>query len=196
MTTRELYTKARVEALQRDCFYFFCIKVIGYLFPQDLISANILYLEAMCKAMQDVYDGTTSRLLITIPPRHLKSSSAAVALPAFVLGHKPSWEILVISYGEDLLRVHSDQFRQIITSKWYRALFPQVKIRDGQNRADEIVITQGGRRKAASVQGSITGRGAHLVIMDDMMKADDINSEVNRERAKTIYRETIPLSSE
>ena len=76
-------------------------------------------------------------------------------------------------------------------SDWYQALFPNVKIRKGQNRADEIVTTKGGRRKASSVQGSITGRGAHLVIMDDMMKADDIHSEMNRERAKTIYRETI-----
>lgn len=191
MKTREQQERARLRALLRERLDFFCIKVLGQLFPEDLASANIPYLEAMCRAMQDVLEGITPRLLITIPPRHLKSTCAAAALPAFVLGHHPNWEIFVISYGEDLLRVHSDQFRQVIMSDWYRALFPKVRVRKGQNRADEIVTTKGGRRKASSVQGSITGRGAHLVIMDDMMKADDIHSDTNRERAKTIYRETI-----
>lgn len=183
--------KQRIAALQRSNFYMFVIRVLNQLYGNELKSLDIQYLEAMCKAMQDVMEGRKSRLLITIPPRHLKSTCAAVALPAFVLGHHPNWEIMVISYGEQLLSVHSDNFRQVLASSWYKNLFHNVTIRKGQDRADEIVTTKGGRRKAVSTQGSITGRGANLVIMDDMMKADDIHSDNKRELAKQVYRETI-----
>lgn len=187
MTTR----KQQAQAALRKNFYLFVLKVLYQLYDDDLTSLEINYLEAMCRAIQDVVEGRTPRLLITIPPRHLKSTCAAVALPAFVLGLFPNWEIMVVSYGDDLLKIHSDQFRQILASAWYKRLFPNVSIRRGQDRADEIVTTRGGRRKAVSLQGSITGRGVDLVIMDDMMKADDIHSDTKREQAKQVYRETI-----
>lgn len=194
MTTRELYEARhgrRKQAVVRTNFYFFTLQVMHQLFPDELTSRNIPYLEAMCHAIQDVIEGRTPRLLITIPPRHLKSTCVAVALPAYVLGLHPNWEIMVLSYGDELLKVHSDQFRQVIASGWYKTVFPELKIKPGQNRADEIVTTKGGRRKATSLQGAITGRGAHLVIMDDLMKADDIHSETRREQVRQVYEGTI-----
>jgi len=114
--------KLQAQAAYRQNFYLFVLRVLEELFPSELNHLNIEYLEAMCRAIQDVMEGRTSRLLITIPPRHLKSTCACVALPAFILGHHPEWEVMVISYSDDLLRVHSEQFRQIINSRWYRRL--------------------------------------------------------------------------
>lgn len=195
MTTRELWEGAHLKrasrALLATNFYFFTGRVMRQLFPGQMTTGNIHYLEAMCRAIQDVLEGRSSRLLVTLPPRHLKSTCAAVALPAFALGLFPTWEIMVISYGEDLLRVHSDQFRRIITSSWYQKLFPHVRIKKGQDRANEIVLTKGGRRKAVTARGGITGHGVDLAIMDDMMKADDIHSDTMREQVRQLYRETI-----
>lgn len=187
MTKRKLQARAAI----RQNFYLFVLRVLHELYPGELTSYNIGYLEALCRALQDVVDGRTRRLLGTVPPRHLKSTCGSVALPAFMLGHHPYWEILLLSYGDDLLGVHSEQFRQVIRSLWYQAAFPGVEIRKGQDRASEVVTTAGGRRKAVSIQGGITGRGADVVIMDDMMKADDIHSDTMRERAKQVYRGTI-----
>src|SRR5215471_387137 len=66
------------------------------------------HLEAMAAALADVINGKSRRLIITVPPRSLKSICASVALPAFVLGHDPSRNIICVSYSEYLSRKHGN----------------------------------------------------------------------------------------
>jgi hypothetical protein len=49
-----------------------------------------------------VREGKIRRLIINLPPRHLKSLLASIAFPAWCLGHDPSAQILSVSYGQDL----------------------------------------------------------------------------------------------
>ena len=71
------------------------------------------HLEAMAWRLQCVLDGDIKRLLITMPPRSLKSIFASVALPAFALGHDPSKRIVCVSYAEDLAAKHARDCRVI-----------------------------------------------------------------------------------
>ena len=139
----------------------------------------------MCHALEEVRTGSTRRLVITIPPRHLKSIATAVAYPAYLLGHDPGCKILVASYSLDLARKHSDDFRTILESDWYCRLFPQTRITPRGTRGEEIRTTSGGVRKAVSTGGAVTGFGADYVIVDDLLKAQDAASDTERERAKT-----------
>ncbi len=129
-------------------------------------------------------EGQCDRLVITIPPRHLKSICAAVALPAWLLGQDPGCRILVASYGLNLARKHSEDFRAILESAWYRALFPRTRIAERGARQDEIVTTRRGFRKAVSLGGAAMGFGADVVIIDDLLKAEDATSGSDTERAR------------
>ena len=60
------------------------------------------------------------RLIITVPPRNLKSMTASVAFPAFVLGHDPTKRIVCASYSQDLSAKHARDFRAVVDSAWYR----------------------------------------------------------------------------
>ncbi|MDB5660461.1 MAG: phage uncharacterized protein [Cypionkella sp.] len=175
-----------VDALARGSFFAFTWKVFQTLHPDpaDAFIPN-WHVEAMCHALEDVRIGPTRRLVITVPPRHLKSIATAVAYPAFLIGRQPGCKVLVASYSLDLARKHSDDFRTILECDWYRRLFPQARINPRGTRGEEIRTTAGGVRKAVSTGGAVTGFGADYVIVDDLLKAQDAASDTERERAKT-----------
>ena len=106
-------------------------------------------------------------------------------------GHEPEAKIMVASYSQDLARHHSNQTRTLMESEWYRKDFPDTRISDRGNRALEIETTAGGVRKAVSVQGSITGFGADIIIVDDCMKADEAKSAVERQNLRDWFDNTL-----
>jgi predicted phage terminase large subunit-like protein len=180
----------RADALRRGNFYFFVIAAFEILHP-GVSLAKEPYLQAMCWQLQEVAEGRKTRLLVTVPPRHLKSVCASVALVAWMLGQEPSLKVIVASYGEDLARRHATDFRKVMGSAMYRRLFPATKIDPRSNRADEMRTTRGGGRKAVSLGGAVTGFGADVIIIDDLMKAQDALSERKREEVREYFEQTL-----
>ena len=111
--------------------------------------------------------GGVTRLIINEPPRSLKSHLAAVAFPAYVLGHNPSTQIICASYGQDLANKHSMDCRTVMASEWYRGLFP-TRLSPQKQSVQEFLTTQNGFRLATSVGGVLTGRGADYIIIERM----------------------------
>lgn len=181
MNRREAY-----NALLRSDFSFFLRAVFGTLNPGEIFKDN-WHIDAMCHSLSRVRQGHSKRLLITIPPRHLKSITVSVAFPAWVLGRDPTQKFLVSSYGSDLAVKFSRDFKLIIESTWYRAAFPSLGV-PHRSSDGEITTRQGGGRKAVSVGGATTGFGADYIIVDDLMKAADATSPALRDAAIDYYR--------
>jgi predicted phage terminase large subunit-like protein len=133
------------------------------------------------KFMQDVEDGKNPRLLLQMPPRHGKSTIASIEFPAWMLGHHPEWEVIVCSYAETLALDFSRAVRTRVRDKEYKALFPDTKLdRDNQN-AKGWKTTKKGMFLPAGVEGPITGKGAHVLIIDDPIKnSQEAESELKR----------------
>lgn len=149
------------------------------------------HVEAMCHALEEVAFGRRTRQLITVPPRHGKSICASVCLAAWILGRDPSKKIIVASYGGDLAIKHARDFRGIVTADWYQRLFPKMSLVVGGNRLDEQITTLNGGRKAVSLGGAVTGFGADVIIIDDLTKAADAISPVERQRVKDYYEQSL-----
>lgn len=130
-----------VAALRRNRLSFFLLKVFETLHPGEPPLRLAFYVLAMCHALEEVAAGRKHRLVITVPPRHLKSITAGVALVAWLLGHDPSMKIMVASYSQDLARLHSNLTRTIMESDWYSRDFPATRISARGNRALEIETT-------------------------------------------------------
>lgn len=182
---------AMLSAARRQHFTLFVMKSFETLHAGDQPLEMAWYLQATCHALMEVHRGAEKRLVITKPPRHLKSITASVAFVAWVLGHDPTARIMVASYSQDLARHHSNQTRMIMESDWYRRDFPGTRISDRGNRALELETTAGGVRKAVSVGGSITGFGADIIIVDDCMKADEARSPTVRQELRNWYDNTL-----
>src|SRR3974390_3140184 len=108
-------------------FPAFVMKVFETVSGGDVFLPN-WHIDAMTYRAQRVIDGKLKRLIVTVPPRHLKSIIFSVALPAFLLGHDPTQRIICVSYSNDLATKHANDFRAVLSSSWYRRIFPDAKI--------------------------------------------------------------------
>jgi predicted phage terminase large subunit-like protein len=147
------------------------------------------HIDAIVYQLMGVQVGDISRLLINQPPRSLKSICVSVAYVAWLLGHDPTRRVIVVSYSNELAAELHRQFRMIIDAPWYRALFPTM--RPARDSGTELVTTAGGSRYATSIGGTLTGRGADLIIVDDPLKAEEATSELARKRVIDFYSGTL-----
>jgi predicted phage terminase large subunit-like protein len=136
------------------------------------------HIDAIARRLERVRRGEITRLIINMPPRHLKSLTVSVAFPAFLLGHEPWRRIFAISYSTELASKHASDFRSIVESQWYRRAFPAMRI--ARSLEDEVVTTARGFRKATSVHGTLTGLGGDIFIIDDPLKPVDAQSDTQR----------------
>jgi predicted phage terminase large subunit-like protein len=148
------------------------------------------HLEVLAWKLEQVRLGLCKRLIINIPPRHLKSHTASVAFPAWLLGHDPASQILAVSYAQDLSDKLARDCRTLITSPFYQSLF-DTRLSAERNAVAEFETTQGGYRLSTSVGGVVTGRGADIIIVDDPMKADDALSDTRRQAVNAWYNNTL-----
>ena len=86
------------------------------------------YIDLMASHLERCRTGKTKRLIVNLPPRSLKSHAASVAVPAFLLGHDPSKQIISVSYGQELAIKHARDCRTVMNSRIYRKLFPATVI--------------------------------------------------------------------
>ncbi len=147
------------------------------------------HLEAVTEKLSQVACGNVRRLIITLPPRTLKSLCASVAMPAWFLGHYPWERVVVVSYSDVLARSHANDFRLLVNHPIYQATFPAMCLERDTDR--EITTTKRGKRIATSIEGTLTGLGGNLIIIDDPLKLGDAMSESVRARVIEWYRSTL-----
>lgn len=135
--------------------------------------------------------GEVRRLIITMPPRTMKSFLASVCLPAWLLGRDPGVKIICASYAQPLSSDFAFQMRRLMQTPWYRQVFPNTHVDPKKSGVEEIATTRGGYRLSTSVGGTLTGRGADYIIIDDPLKASDAHSEVAREGVINWYKNTV-----
>ena len=179
---------ARWAALLRSDLRFFVRKSFNTILPGTRYLPN-WHIDAIVHQLMRVQAGDLSRLLINQPPRSLKSICVSVAYVAWLLGHNPSRRIIVVSYANELAAELHRQFRMLTDAAWYRALFPAM--RPARDSGSELVTTAGGSRFATSVGGTLTGRGADLIVIDDPLKAEEAMSEAARKRVIDWYAGTL-----
>jgi predicted phage terminase large subunit-like protein len=179
-----------LQALIRNDFRVFVEKVFVTLTPGQTFIRS-WHLEAIAYQLERVRRGEIKRLIINMPPRSLKSITASVAFPAFLLGRDPTRRIICASYSGDLAKKHSNDSRAIFDSPWYRLTFPGTRVGLFKNNETEIEFTKRGFRLATSVGGTLTGRGGDIIIIDDPLKPDDAFSETKRSAANQWFTNTL-----
>ena len=165
----------------------FTAKVFSTVSPGDNYLHN-WHIDAVSHALMQIHHGKNRRLIVTQPPRSLKSICTSVSFVAWSLGHDPSMRFACVSYSHELAASFARQFRTVVTSEWYRALFPKMRL--SKDTETECVTTKNGGRFVVPVGGSFTGRGADVIIIDDPLKADDGPSD----KARRVINDWFPTT--
>lgn len=150
---------------------------------------NSPHIEVIATKLEACRKGTVRRLIINLPPRHLKSHCASIAFVAWCLGHNPAGHVICASYGQDLADKLARDSRNIMQSAWYKQLFA-TRLAD-RLAVHDFTTTELGTRMATSVGGVLTGRGADLIIIDDALKPDEALSETRRKAVNDWYDNTL-----
>ncbi|MGD0191895.1 MAG: phage terminase large subunit [Rhizomicrobium sp.] len=137
------------------------------------------HLDVMAAKLEAVREGRVRRLVVNLPPRHLKSHMVSIAFVAFVLGHHPARQIVCASYAQDLADKLARDCRQLMQSAFYQAIFA-TRLSPERNAVSEFATCDGGFRLATSIGGVLTGRGADLIVIDDPLKAEEAYSDTRR----------------
>jgi predicted phage terminase large subunit-like protein len=149
------------------------------------------HIDAMAHHLRLCFDGGIKRLIITVPPRHLKSICASVAFPAWVLGRDPTKRIICASYANELTSKHARDCRAVIESGWYREIFPGTRLNPRKSAELEFETTKQGYRYGTSLGGTLTGRGGNFLIVDDPIKPAEANSDPKRAAVKDWFDGTL-----
>lgn len=156
----------------------------------------------IARHLEAVERGEIKRLMITMPPRHGKSMLASEFFPAWYLGRNPDHYVVTATYAQELADDFGRKVKNQIEDDAFRAIFPGVGLADDSKSAKrfhiegseggyEHSLSQRGAFYAVGVGGPLTGRGAHLLLIDDPVKnREDADSEVIRKKTRDWYTST------
>ena len=130
----------------------------------------------MAKAFDRVFRGETQYLMINVPPRHSKTEFVKSFI-AKGFGINPASKFILASYSANLALDNSEQIRDMVSSDWYRNLFPEVEIKKDANAKHKWRTTAGGGVYATSSQGQITGFGAGVMETEASDIAEFLNGD-------------------
>lgn len=148
--------------------------------------------ERIAAKLEAVERGEIDRLMIFMPPRHGKSELASKRFPAWCLGRNPRRQIIAASYNSDLANDFGRNVRNLVAEPEFGHVFPGVSLATDSAAANRMNTNHGGAYVAAGVGTAVTGRGAHIALIDDPFKdREEADSERRRELVWDWYRSTL-----
>ena len=121
----------------------------------------------MAKKFEEIASGKLKRLIINMPPRHTKSEFASYLLPSWFLGKFPNKKVIQTSNTGDLAVNFGRKVRNLVSGEQYAKIFPDVALRQDSKSAGRWATNKNGEYFAIGVGGTVTGKGADLLIIDD-----------------------------
>lgn len=136
--------------------------------------------------------------MIFMPPRSGKSLLVSEYFPAWYLGRNPSHYVIAATYAQELADDFGRKVRNQIADKQYQNIFPGCTLKGDSQSAKRFHIQQQGIETnldgayfATGIGGPMSGRGAHLLLIDDAVKnREEASSQAVRQRNKDWFTST------
>lgn len=144
------------------------------------------HIETLDRLLVDVAERRIRRLIVELPPRHGKSSMVSHYFPAWYLLKHPEQRIILASYESDFAASWGRRTRDTVSEFGPRF---GVSVRDDSSAAGRWDTAAGGGMVAVGVGAALTGRGANILILDDVVKnQEEADSPTQREKAWSWYQ--------
>lgn len=173
---------------RKDLESFIC-RAFRIIHPSDKLTYS-WHIGCIAEHLTACWDLEVRRLIINMPPRLLKTFIVSTAFPAWGLGKDPTKKFLALSHKQDLTKTMTLNTRRIVDDGWYKSCFTNTRLSQEVARQDFFQTTKLGQY-AASPVSSVTGTGAHIVIVDDPISAADAMSPTIRESVNKTLRNSV-----
>lgn len=198
-----LQSQQRLEPTPEDYAFSRLISYAAYQWPQY---RDAPHHRLIARKLEAVERGEITRLMIAMPPRHGKSMLASEFFPAWYIGRNPDHYVVTATYAQDLADDFGRKVKNQIEDPAFAGVFPGVRLADDSKSAKRFHIELNGEAQeggfehrlqqqgafyAVGVGGPLTGRGAHLLLIDDPVKnREEADSEAFRKKTKDWYTST------
>jgi predicted phage terminase large subunit-like protein len=162
--------------LSRD-FLSFARKAIGGLDGTTI--GDDPYLHYLARKLSQFAEEETRRLIINLPPAHLKTMLGSVCMTAWLLAHQPRLKIIIVTHAETLSKTIARNIRTVIQSGWFKEVFA-TRIKRGHAEVTDFGTTAGGGVFVTSFSGRFTGRRADVIVVDDPHDIGDGIDEIEK----------------
>lgn len=134
----------------------------------------------LCEKLDRIVTGDCTRLIVCAPPGSAKSTYTSLLMPAYFAG-KTGGQVVAASHTIALAETFGRRVRGVVQNPKFRMLFPDAVLDDTNKAAGRWAMANGGSYYATGVGGSVTGRRANLIIVDDPYTGRaDANSPTRR----------------
>ena len=181
----------------RESLYTFC-RIIS----PDFYLADRVHLKDICDILQSFYENRLldsegnpyKKLMINMPPR-LGKTRTMVLFCAWVFGKNPQERVISTSYADFLASDFSRYTRDTISRQKnipeeiaYSDIFPGSKIERGNAAVEKWALEgQYFSYMGAGIWSGVSGKGASLLIEDDLVK--DITEAVDENRLEKLHEQ-------
>lgn len=178
--------RVRLKKASEDLIDFACLMMPDPSDPDNSEMSRYVpatHHKVIAAALQEVDKGNMLRLIITMPPRAGKSQLASKLFIPWLLGRDPYRHVIFATYNETFAEDTGRATRDCLKTNLYKQVFPGCGLRAGSAAADRVQTNEGGIAAFVGVGGSITGRGADFLLIDDPIK-DREQADSQSERRK------------
>lgn len=164
-------------------------------FPDDIEKTKYnakKFHKVLANILERVERGEEKRIIITFPPRHGKTQLASKNFAAWYVGRNPRNHVLFATYNQTLAEDNGEAVRGIIKSQEYANIFEGVVLDKATSSKKLLKTTLGGTLQFSGRDGTITGRGGDLIVVDDILKGrEDADSSSTRDKIWNWYKGTL-----
>jgi hypothetical protein len=147
-----------------------------------------LHHDVLLGCLQDLAGGVYRNLMVLMPPGSAKSTYVDVVFVPWFMAREKRRNVIMTSYGSDLARKQGRRARQLVRSRSFTNLFPDVTVSADSSAADEWSLTNGSEYMAGGILSGVTGNRADLLVVDDPVKGrEEAESETIRKKTREAF---------
>lgn len=176
---------SEVRAKAQDDFYTFVMLMAPYEIPEGFVDGE--HVRILCKALQDLEAKDGGRLMISLPPRSMKSTLTSILFPAWCFGRHPSWQMMSLSHSNELAKDFGRRIRNLVSTVDFQKIFPGTSVSPDTRAAHKWGTTKKGVYNSAGVETGLAGKGANLGIVDDPLSEQTAMTKQGREFVKNLW---------
>jgi hypothetical protein len=149
------------------------------------------YHELIIRVLWNVIIGKENRVIIELAPRFAKTELTVRQFLSYCQGYHQFIKNQYFTYGAELTEDTSVDVKTIMKSDYFKEIFPKKKFSDDQNKKANWKLTDGTEFFGTSIGGAATGKGSHITVIDDSLKADDADSKAEKDNAWKFIKNSV-----